>query len=551
VNAIDREKRQDDKRATSRIERLAEKYAKGLDLSIKTRGRGEREEFLLKLALIGRKIIDSVAEELSPAEESSLRQIAKARLSLTAERRLEAITRWIAAGTVSSATIPEAWRSLALLDAFLPMIDPKNRDPLRAATPKEIEAAIPNRDGDDALVIPPGKKRTRAKNEETLRSEPHSRIALESENCLVIIPKTREAAEKWGRGTRWCTTSADGRAFRRHARAGELVIIIERRRRKSQKHEERPPILVQLHAASRACMDSEDRPAEPADILGALPELADVPEALVALVAVSPELLADETLRRKLMDERLSELIVSIPDLANAIPIVACSRELLRKTLPRSMQALRRAGRRFVDEKLIDAELLSEILDERPGAYGVVVGRLSDELEEVLDEKRAIAFVENGHPLADVPFGRRTRKTCEAAVKASSRNIQFIPAAIMGDPAERDASLTETKPGPALLAFLRRNAAKTASWLARAGELDADSLILALRAGTGRHLLAGGDALLGDDAIIALLKPGSGPNGQPAISPEDVPEPRKTRILGDVLRRERDNPTRNKGEITK
>lgn len=74
-----------------------------------------------------------------------------------------------------------------------------------------------------------------------------------SDNYLIIIPKTREASCAYGRNTRWCTASTGSyNYFDQYNSKGPLYIIINKKT--NQKH--------QFHFATAQYMDEDDDPVE-------------------------------------------------------------------------------------------------------------------------------------------------------------------------------------------------------------------------------------------------------------------------------------------------
>lgn len=74
-----------------------------------------------------------------------------------------------------------------------------------------------------------------------------------SENYLIIIPKTREASCAYGRNTRWCTASTGSyNYFDNYNNKGPLYIIINKKT--NQKH--------QFHFATAQYMDEDDDPID-------------------------------------------------------------------------------------------------------------------------------------------------------------------------------------------------------------------------------------------------------------------------------------------------
>ena len=103
-----------------------------------------------------------------------------------------------------------------------------------------------------------------------------STIVLEKDGWTVAIPRTKRAAQWWGRGTRWCTTSERGTMFEHYTRGGPLIVFVAP---SGEKH--------QFHARSGQFMDAADRRATLSVLKGIMPALeASTPGLATALTAV-------------------------------------------------------------------------------------------------------------------------------------------------------------------------------------------------------------------------------------------------------------------------
>lgn len=74
--------------------------------------------------------------------------------------------------------------------------------------------------------------------------EGQAEIVYESKNVTIITPKTREAAQYFGRGTRWCTSARDHNYFDQYASEGPLYILL--------------PMKWQFHFETESFMDERD-----------------------------------------------------------------------------------------------------------------------------------------------------------------------------------------------------------------------------------------------------------------------------------------------------
>jgi len=88
-----------------------------------------------------------------------------------------------------------------------------------------------------------------------------------SENYLILTPKTEEASCAYGRNTRWCTASTGSyNYFNQYNNQGPLYIIINKKT--NQKH--------QFHFASKQYMDEDDDPVEIGVFIYNNPEIKNI-----------------------------------------------------------------------------------------------------------------------------------------------------------------------------------------------------------------------------------------------------------------------------------
>lgn len=88
-----------------------------------------------------------------------------------------------------------------------------------------------------------------------------------SENYLILTPKTEEASCAYGRNTRWCTASTGSyNYFHRYDRQGPLYIIINKKGN----------IKYQFHFQSEQYMDEDDDPIDVQDFLSRNPEISEI-----------------------------------------------------------------------------------------------------------------------------------------------------------------------------------------------------------------------------------------------------------------------------------
>jgi hypothetical protein len=71
-------------------------------------------------------------------------------------------------------------------------------------------------------------------------------LVYQSDNVTIITPNTREAAQYFGRGTKWCTSARDHNYFDQYASEGPLYILL--------------PMKWQFHFETESFMDERDEP---------------------------------------------------------------------------------------------------------------------------------------------------------------------------------------------------------------------------------------------------------------------------------------------------
>jgi len=89
---------------------------------------------------------------------------------------------------------------------------------------------------------------SRERNEKDVQGEKENDITLllDNEECIVLIPESHEASIKYGRNTKWCTTSPDPAEYNHYMRTGGLYYIMN----KSEKFEY-PKVAVHVSKFSR------------------------------------------------------------------------------------------------------------------------------------------------------------------------------------------------------------------------------------------------------------------------------------------------------------
>lgn len=113
-----------------------------------------------------------------------------------------------------------------------------------------------------------------SKEEET-RARKESKILLETDKWLALIPNTEFAAQFWGRGTEWCTAWGDPKGlyptrecqFDYYNNDGELLILINKQNPKER---------YQLHTESEQYNDQDDQDMNIDEFCEAHPQLAEI-----------------------------------------------------------------------------------------------------------------------------------------------------------------------------------------------------------------------------------------------------------------------------------
>ena len=86
---------------------------------------------------------------------------------------------------------------------------------------------------------------------------------LDTENVLVIHPKTMEAAQYYGKGTRWCTSAINNNLFDSYNNDGPLYIIIDKSTNKK----------YQIHFETYSIMDAQDNKVDVKEFIEMYPEV--------------------------------------------------------------------------------------------------------------------------------------------------------------------------------------------------------------------------------------------------------------------------------------
>jgi hypothetical protein len=132
----------------------------------------------------------------------------------------------------------------------------KKKDLMQYKTFAELEDAIDGEDYDDEPDLGP----ITAHEQEFIDKK--EVVVLHRDSSLrVYVPKTKEAAQYFGRGTKWCTSAKSNSMFDHYAKQSDLFIIIAKGKK------------FQLHFKSGQNMDARDRPADVAQLFSDNPVL--------------------------------------------------------------------------------------------------------------------------------------------------------------------------------------------------------------------------------------------------------------------------------------
>lgn len=91
-------------------------------------------------------------------------------------------------------------------------------------------------------------------------------VVYDTNEWLVLIPKTHEASRYFGAQTNWCTTTASDGMFNRYSKQGPLYIILHRP----------DGVKYQFHFPSNQFMDKSDRPIDLNAFVKEAPEIVNV-----------------------------------------------------------------------------------------------------------------------------------------------------------------------------------------------------------------------------------------------------------------------------------
>lgn len=69
------------------------------------------------------------------------------------------------------------------------------------------------------------------KEEKTFVREEHVEVLIENDDYLLLRPLTLKGSRKYGAGTRWCTTHANGIHFNNYTRRGFLYYLVSKKER--------------------------------------------------------------------------------------------------------------------------------------------------------------------------------------------------------------------------------------------------------------------------------------------------------------------------------
>lgn len=119
--------------------------------------------------------------------------------------------------------LSKAHETLELFEKVQPHLDIEDRDLNQHKSLGELWKRIKEFSVDeDEDFSPSGKERKRREKAEAYEN---SIIVVDEDDLTVAIPLTVEAAQWWGRGTRWCTSATKDNAFHSYNQKAPLIVI--------------------------------------------------------------------------------------------------------------------------------------------------------------------------------------------------------------------------------------------------------------------------------------------------------------------------------------
>lgn len=144
----------------------------------------------------------------------------------------------------------------------------KNKDLNSYKSLSDLYDAISEFKDDEELELTKRQQSKQLKNTETI-------TVIDTPNFKAIIPLTKEASQKYGAGTKWCTASDKNCMFDEYHKQGNLIIIIAGEGSAAKK--------FQLHYESDSFMDDTDQPIDKKDIayLSGFPQYKELLDKLI------------------------------------------------------------------------------------------------------------------------------------------------------------------------------------------------------------------------------------------------------------------------------
>ncbi len=130
------------------------------------------------------------------------------------------IRSYLKGGIQYAEDLSRVYHALSRFDATKRTLPQDKRDINKFTSLADLEDIV-----DPLEDVEPSNKDLR--RQETAKARLESEVLLETENTLVLSPKTKEAAIFWGRQTRWCTAATQSQnMYRYYASMGPLYVII-------------------------------------------------------------------------------------------------------------------------------------------------------------------------------------------------------------------------------------------------------------------------------------------------------------------------------------
>ena len=244
----------------------------------------------------------------------------------------------------------------------------------------------------------------------------------EETSFQIVSPLTKESAQWWGKGTRWCTSADNNNIFERYARTAPLFILLMPNGDKLQLWKKNNRIQFMDESDNDVDIDYIEQYwtiLEPLCLW--LNDIRFIPIRYKTFkfckLAIQQNSFALQYVPEKYKTQELCELAVQENGMAlSYVPDIFKTQELCELAVKNNSFALEHVPYDFKTKELCE----------------IAVQKYGDSLQYVPEELKTkdmceLAVQQNGSSLKYIPYNLITKELCKLTVKNYGYNIQYIP----------------------------------------------------------------------------------------------------------------------------